>query len=170
MKCPQCGKEVPDNSKFCPECGFNFANMPKPMSDDPAHEVANTATSVSGGVSSGDSYHDDPNFKKKVRLMNILGAIGFVFSGLGVFASSMLSFNKDNIGPNETAIYVVLLIVGIVVGLGIAFIGLIPMSKKYFPDGKAKGFLENLPGVFLGFMISFAAVALAFQGFILVIS
>ena len=167
MKCPQCGKEVPDNTKFCPECGFNFANMPKDEINDPAHEVINTSTTIGSAVS--DSYRDDPNFKKKVRLMNILGAIGFVFSGLGVFASSMLAFNKDNNGPNETAIYVVLLVLGVAIGLGIAFIGLIPMSKKYFPDGKAKGFLENLPGVFLGFMISFAAVALAFQGFILVI-
>lgn len=25
MKCPNCNKEIADNTKFCPECGHNFS-------------------------------------------------------------------------------------------------------------------------------------------------
>lgn len=169
MKCPQCGKEVPEGTNFCPVCGYNFSSAPSQYEDDPAHEVQNLSTTSGSGVAVDLSYHDDPKFKKKVALMNILGAIGFVFSGLGCFASTMLQFGK-NITESGFAIYVVLLVLGLLVGLIIAFVCLIPMGKKYFPDSKPKGFLENLPGIFLGFTISFVAVALAFQGYRLIIT
>ena len=25
MICKKCGKEIPDGSKFCPECGYDFS-------------------------------------------------------------------------------------------------------------------------------------------------
>ena len=168
MKCPQCGKEVPENTNFCPTCGFNFSSMPRQF-DNPAHEVNNLSTTNGSGGAVDLSYHDDPVFKKKVVLMNILGAIGFVFSGLGCFASTMLKFG-ENISESGFALYIVLLVLGLLVGLIVAFVCLIPMGKKYFPDQKPRGFLENLPGVWLGFTISFVVIALVFQGFMLIIS
>ena len=169
MKCPQCGKEVPDNSNFCPTCGFNFSTMPRENVDDPAHEVNNLSTTNGTPASVDPSYRNEPGFKKKLMIMNICGAVSFVLSGLALFASIMLKFG-ENVTPGATALYVVLLIVGLLAGLIISFVVLIPMGKKCFPDGKAKGFLENFPGVWLGFSVAFIAVALVFQGFRLIIT
>ena len=101
--------------------------------------------------------------------MNILGAIAFVLSGLSCYSSIMLRFGENNT-PDMEAFYVIFLILGLVFGLMIAFVVIIPMGKKCFPDNKPKGFLENLPGVFMGFIIAFCVVALVFQGYYLVIS
>ncbi len=169
MKCPQCGNEVPDNSNFCPACGFKFVNEQLQISDDPAHEVMNTATSMSGGVTADSSYRNEPGFRGKIIRLNILGAIGFVGSGLACFGSAMLKFG-EKLTDTDYLVYLLMLIIGLLVGVIIVFGFIIPSGKKLFPDGKAKGFLENLPGVWLGFSISFIVVALVFQGFILIVS
>ena len=35
MKCPNCNKEVTDDTKFCPECGHNFSH---PQQETPVQQ------------------------------------------------------------------------------------------------------------------------------------
>ena len=168
MKCPQCGNEIPDDSNFCPKCGQKIVKQQPSMLAKPPSQVNNTSAPTSGGVNDSD-YRNQPGFKAKIIRVNIFGAIGFVFSGLGCLGSAMLKF-KENLTDNECFVYLMMLIVGLLVGLLSIFVFVIPAGKKLFPDGKAKGFLENLPGVWMGFSIAFCAVALLFQGYMLIIS
>ena len=176
MKCPQCAKQVADDSKFCPFCGFKFPdnqvnNQPaaRPqVNDDPAHQVVNMSSSMSSGGAVDLSYRNAPGYKRKLITINIVGVIGTIFSGLACFASSMLKFGK-NITSTDYAVYVVLLIVGLFAGLLAIFVGVIPAGKKLFPDGKARGTLENLPGVWIALSVCSCVVALAFQGYMLII-
>lgn len=171
MKCPACGAEVPENSNFCPTCGAKIVKQelsePKERIDDPAHQAINYSTTAGGEVDA--SYRNEPSFKAKVVTMNILGAISTVFSGVSCYASIMLKFGEVT-DPDFTATLVVFLILGMVVGLLLTFVFVLPMGKKCFPDNKPKGFLENLPGVFVGLSMAAIVVALVFQGFYLIVS
>lgn len=169
MKCPRCGKEIPDNSVFCQECGFKIGGEQPQITEDPAHQVVNMSTSVSSGGAVDLSYRNEPGFKRKLIIVNIIGAIGTVFSGLGCFGSAMLKFGT-NLTSTDFTVYLIMLIVGLMVGLLAIFVGVIPAGKKLFPDGKARGFLENLPGVWIALSVCSAVIALVFQGFVLFIS
>lgn len=46
MFCPNCGKNVPDDSKFCDGCGFSFANAEPTSAPEPAAEPAPAAEPV----------------------------------------------------------------------------------------------------------------------------
>ena len=46
MFCPNCGKNVPDDSKFCDGCGFSFANAEPASAPEPAAEPAPAAEPV----------------------------------------------------------------------------------------------------------------------------
>ena len=39
MKCPNCNKEIADNTKFCPECGHNFS---QPQQETPVQPQPQT--------------------------------------------------------------------------------------------------------------------------------
>ncbi len=176
MKCPQCAKQVDDNSRFCPFCGFKFPNQPvdnQPQAnsqvyDDPAHQVINTSTSMSGGAAVDLSYRNAPEFKRKLITINIIGAIGTIFSGLACFGSAMLRFG-ENLTSTNYVVYLLMLIIGLLAGLLAIFVGVIPAGKKLFSNGKARGFLENLPGIWIALSVCSCIVALVFQGYILII-
>ena len=34
MYCPNCGKEIPDESKFCPECGYTITQKAEELKKD----------------------------------------------------------------------------------------------------------------------------------------
>lgn len=180
MKCPKCGKEASEGAKFCASCGSKLIEEQPQMVDGsgsaPAGINSSAFTSegpsaiVSEGPAAADSsYRNKPDFRGKIIRLNIFGAIGFVCSGLGCFASIMLKFG-NNLTSDLFLLYLLMLIIGLLAGLLILSIVLIPAGRKLFPDGKAKGFLENLPGVWIGFTVAFIVVALAFQGYMLIIS
>lgn len=171
MKCKNCGNEVLDGAKFCPNCGAKLEEeqYSKVSINEYVRGETNTPTSAQAPINKNadPNYRNSPKFKVALIVVNILGFIGFLFAGAACLCSSLLTF--ANLTPDQEATCVVFLIIGIVVGILITAIGIIPMGKKYWPDGKAKGFLENLPGVFLGLIIASIVVALVFQGIIFVV-
>ena len=64
MKCPKCGQEMPEGTKFCSRCGYNLEYENSPILDDPAHEIRNTSSSVKGKVAAPSTPVDtsDPTF------------------------------------------------------------------------------------------------------------
>ena len=76
MYCNKCGKEIPDESVFCPECGAKVEKLPPPAvgTCPPAEEVSsgmNIGIIVASlfvplvGIVMGIIYMRDPNPKKK---------------------------------------------------------------------------------------------------------
>lgn len=85
MKCPNCNKEIADNSKFCPECGHNFSQVqqgtpvqPQPTPTQPVYAQPAQPT---------------PKKKKPLWLKIVIGIVGLfiLFAILGSCSDSSSS-------------------------------------------------------------------------------
>ncbi|MFA7222621.1 MAG: zinc ribbon domain-containing protein [Bacilli bacterium] len=90
MYCHNCGKEVPDDAKFCPNCGVDLSSITKkddvyPISDE--HPYVNNENNNSSVFNNGKS-----------KGANNFSIIGFIFSFiLPVFGLifSIIGLNND---------------------------------------------------------------------------
>lgn len=46
MFCKNCGKEIADNVKFCPECGYNFGDIPTEKEEQKVNPAANLVGAI----------------------------------------------------------------------------------------------------------------------------
>lgn len=170
MKCPKCGQEMPEGTKFCSRCGYNLEYENSPILDDPAHEIRNTSSSVKGKVAAPSTPVDtsDPKFNGRMNRCIIFGAIGFIFSIFTLLGGLFYQF--IDIGESRYTIGVVFLLLGLVGSIVPIFGYVIPTGKKLFGNTQPKGFKYNSPGIFMGFAIAFDVVGLAFMGFYVFVS
>ena len=167
MKCPICGKEIPDGSKFCSFCGANLeysdpGNQIKESTPDSAYSQA--PGSAPTEVLTPENFRDVPTYKSNLLKMIILASIGFVFSALGLLFSILYRF-----GDGSTA-DLVLMIFGMLIGLTF-FIVAMTYNKKTFPTTqyiKMKG-IEFFVPFLIAFTIVCLVMALGVQGIYLMI-
>lgn len=169
MKCPFCGKEVEDGSKFCSSCGANLETSDS-ISNQVKESTASSAYSQvgsSGGehdVLTPENFRDAPTYKRNLLIMIILGGIGLIFSALSLLFSILYRF-----GDGSDA-YLVLMIFGFIIGLTF-FIVMMTYNKKTFPTTqniKMKG-IEILVPLFVAFTLVCLIMSLGAQGFYFII-
>lgn len=72
MNCPKCGKEIPDGSKFCLECGSNISAVSRQSADELSIGGMQT---IAGGPTSGDlSLSDQKTIIQPGSLQNGFGS------------------------------------------------------------------------------------------------
>ena len=167
MKCPFCGQEIPNGSKFCSFCGANLE-----VSDVSNQFKESTAESAYSGANPGsisetltpENFRDVPTYKSNLMKMIILSGIGLVFAGLGLLFSILYRFVDDS--PAN----LILMIFGLLIGLTF-FIVAMTYNKKTFPTTqmiKMKG-IEFFVPFFIAFTLVFLIMAIGVQGFYLII-
>ena len=168
MKCPFCGKELEEGSKFCSSCGANLEtsdsvrNQIKESTQVSAHTQVNSG--VDNNVLTPENFRSAPNYKSNLLKMVIFGGIAFVFSALGMLGSILFRFG------DKSTFDLVLMIVGMFTGLGF-FIAAMSFNRKTFPNSqnvKMKG-IEFLVPIFIAFTLVCLVMALGAQGFYLII-
>lgn len=96
MKCTQCGAEVADGVKFCPECGA-------PMEAEETKEAAMQLPDVpSGSGESGSSYGEPKKNNGKAIASLVLGIIAIVtiFTGYGAIIGLIMGVVGIVLGVN----------------------------------------------------------------------
>jgi len=174
MKCPNCGAEVQEGAKFCSQCGYHFANLEQQSKEeafsDPAHELHNTSTGVSSSgsaVASTPIERGTPEFNKNIKKAGIFGGFAFFGAAISLLGSLLMKFLKmDGV---EIAIGLPLLLAGAVAFFILMFGFTLPIGKKTLGTSQPKGFMENLPGLFMGFGMAMVFAALFLQGIVLII-
>lgn len=170
MKCPICGKEIPDGSKFCSFCGANLETS-NSISNQVKESTASSAYSQvgsSGGehdVLTPENFRSAPNYKKNLFKMIIFGGVAFILSALGLLGSILFRFG------DQSTFDLVLMLIGMLSGLAF-FIVTLTFNKKVFPTTqylKMKG-LEILVPIFIAFTLACLVMALGAQGLYLIIN
>ncbi|MCC7558748.1 MAG: trypsin-like peptidase domain-containing protein [Methanobacteriaceae archaeon] len=108
MKCPKCGKENSDGSKFCANCGYDLKSIPI-QNINPKSEQDNSKTSKQSSKDIKTSEKPVKN-KTNTKLILIVGALIVLVAIVGVFAiSSTFSSPK----PQNSAVFIVSAVSGI---------------------------------------------------------
>lgn len=168
MKCPFCGKELEDGSKFCSACGASLeptnSNNNQIKESAETQVVTQVVSEVSTDILTPENFRNAPHYRSNLLKMVIFGGIAFLFSALGLLGSILFRFgDKSNFD-------IVLMILGMVVGLGF-FIAAMSFNRKTFPNSqnvKMKG-IEFLVPIFIAFTLVCLVMALAAQGFYFII-
>lgn len=156
MKCPYCGAEIPDNSKFCSICGQAIAVEPVKEVieevDSPAHEVnayngafsqnisgPNKVTNInmSGGVNAAQAMTPERLYKTSL----ILGIISLVFAIIGL----IVSISGLNSGAKDLTMYFVMGAVGSFFPLFMFLIGFFTMQVKLMKIKKPSEGKDYIP-------------------------
>ncbi|MDO4458908.1 MAG: zinc-ribbon domain-containing protein [Clostridia bacterium] len=86
MFCIKCGKQIPDEAKFCPECGFNFGTLTEEKKEEPKVEIPKTVAPPQPIVL--PRYVERPKPKKRrgclkffltIILIAVIGFAGFTY-------------------------------------------------------------------------------------------
>jgi phage shock protein C len=85
MFCPQCGKQVDPNSRFCPSCGGTISSAPPPIAGNPYPRTAQLTRSgesrMIAGICAGFAQH----YGWDLNLTRVLTFFIILFTGVGVF-------------------------------------------------------------------------------------
>ena len=167
MFCPNCGKEVTDQSaSVCPFCGYplpmNTANNIPTGSVDPNRTIEGSGNP---NALTAENFRDVPTYKSNLLKMVIFGAISFVFFVLGLIGAIMFRFG----GSKEPEGYLALMLPGLTIGF-IFFVLTLTFNKRTFPNVnvKMKG-IEFLIPVFIALGLACAVGALAVFGISIII-
>ena len=86
MFCPQCGKQVDPNSRFCPACGAVISSAPPPPASGPYQRTSQLTRSrenrVIAGICAGFALH----YGWDLNLVRIITVLVIVLTGVGLFA------------------------------------------------------------------------------------
>ena len=89
MLCPQCGKQVDSNSRFCPACGATISSAPPPpqySANGPYQPVGQLTRSrenrMIAGICAGFALH----YGWDLNLTRIITFLIILFTGVGLFA------------------------------------------------------------------------------------
>ena len=168
MKCPNCGKEVEEGSKFCSACGAkleassSYRDDIKDNNQNSTHTIINNSSA--SDILTPENFRSAPNYKSNLLKMVIFGGIAFIFSVLGLLGSLLFRFG------DKSTFDLVMMIVGMMLGVGF-FVVTMTYNRKTFPNSqnvKMKG-IEFLVPVFIAFTLVCLVMALAAQGFYIII-
>lgn len=106
MKCINCGKEIPDGKKFCPECGASQTVQPDGN--------ASGGSSVSGSNASAQAPSGKPSGKISVLsivalIVSFFGIIGFIGTILGI-----VDLATDRQKKNKHVLSIIAIIIGLI--------------------------------------------------------
>ena len=88
MVCPKCSKEIPDGSKFCPECGFTiWAVQPEPAAGAPQTAEPSQTPYVAAPPSAAGAEGDPKQGNSKAILI-----IGIIMALIAVAAAVIILF------------------------------------------------------------------------------
>ena len=111
MFCPKCGKELPDDYKACPSCGFSFENFNTPKSE-PKEQ---------------DEKHIHVYNENSGCLTDIVKSIFFII----VFSNIVVYIHEN---PNEKIYEAIFYLVIIAAIGGILYFPISKLIDKYWPD------------------------------------
>ena len=96
MKCPSCNKEIPDNSKFCPECGTKITSV-----ENSAEMIPVEVPSVNNDTEENKPIKKHNKKKKKIWLIVLLAVlvVGGITTGILVHQQQ----EKESYNKNLTA-------------------------------------------------------------------
>ncbi len=180
MRCPSCGKEIPDGSRFCSFCGVVIPEKQTipDVFDDPAHQTTYTGAfsqpvsggsgstiNMKGGMGSAQPAMDP---KKLYKSTIISMSIAIVFATIGLILGILASDPANKDGSFLVAF-------GAACGFFGLFGFLIFWIQAQIKIAKAKpydGFVNWIPAILalVDLGISIPAVIFAVQGFIAMVS
>lgn len=97
MKCPSCNKEIPDNSKFCPECGAKITSV-----ENSAEMIPVEVPSVNN-----DTEENKPikkHSKKKIIIYSILALVIIVIISFFIKQNNQYDFRKAKWGMTKNQV------------------------------------------------------------------
>lgn len=97
MYCKNCGKEIPDGSKFCPECGTD-QTVSEPKQEESSKVVMKPIIS---DTKENTSENKEKNPKKKASAVGIVALIFSLFGGIG-FIGSIIGFIEIIVNRKKT--------------------------------------------------------------------
>lgn len=101
MICSKCGREIPDDSKFCPKCGTAMDAIKASNLTINIYETANNPVSISDGSSPADTNNPNPKKKKAGIFVLMLLILAFIACGVyfGLKTPSKQNINEINGSP-----------------------------------------------------------------------
>jgi phage shock protein C len=84
MFCPQCGKQVDPNSRFCPSCGGTISSAAPPQASGPyptSQLTRSRENRMIAGICAGFAKH----YGWDLNLTRLLTFLIILFTGVGVF-------------------------------------------------------------------------------------
>lgn len=126
MFCPKCGKENPNDAKFCSSCGYSLTPF------QPKEEGASPQQSAQTGVRfSGSAATQRPREKKNTVAL-VFGIIGAIFAFVGglLWASCADMINCSDAMPETDGMWIFTLLF-VVLGIGGSVITLIGGIQAY---------------------------------------
>lgn len=121
MICPKCNREIPDNVKFCPECGETIAPKSSTVEVEPKKELTKTPFStwkIVSGILCMVLFAFMMYQVRALTLFNALtggsdtsGATGFLV-GILILAAGIVSVTTRNKGVGANVILLLLYLIG----------------------------------------------------------
>lgn len=97
MKCPSCNKEIPDNSKFCPECGAKITSVEKS-----AEMIPVEVPSVNNNTEENQPIKK--HNKKKIIIYSILALVIIVIISFFIKQNNQYDFRKAKWGMTKNQV------------------------------------------------------------------
>lgn len=97
MKCPSCNKEIPDNSKFCPECGTKITSI-----ENSAEMIPVEVPSVNN-----DTEENKPikkHNKKRIIIYSILALVVIIIIAFFIKQNNQYDFRKARWGMTKNQV------------------------------------------------------------------
>lgn len=172
MNCINCGKELPEGSAFCEQCGApqqaeaqqpQYQQPPQPQYQQPQYQQPQYQQPLypyNPAYQQGGQYYVDPNAMVAQRPMDAISVVGFICS-LATWLFSILS--------NASGVFAVFTLISLVVGLVFSPIGISRTKIRFKGRGLAiAGLVISLLYlllfiiVFIGIMSAAASFSRAF--------
>ena len=157
MKCPRCGAEVPNDSKFCSVCGYQFGL------NNPAHETAQYGGSYLNQETgkSGASYQAQTMTPEKLFMQSFVWSIILFGIAVGVFIAVMVTRN----GPITSDNAIIMTMMPVASGVFVLLLSLLIVLQfevKYLKSGNKHGFFGYVPFFTFGLTIIFMILSIIF--------
>ena len=168
MICPNCHKDIPSSSDFCPYCGAKVSSRPTLNQATHKGEWSNGVANPNNGYILEKQYTEEEK-NAALKKSAIITGIGLI-PALVCFIGGLLFLLVAD--PNAEISYITyypMIFGGMVAAIVLLIVGG-NIGSRVIPKGQyAKGKKEQLPGVFigLGVMLGFLGVFLMFMKFML---
>lgn len=106
IKCPECGREISDQTDRCPECGYPIQHESMNENPDVEQELGTANDKENGGDSQNESEQKSPDGKKSRRsskTKKIIGALIGVVIIIGVIVAVAISNRNAKIREQQKA-------------------------------------------------------------------
>ncbi|HEY70641.1 MAG TPA: zinc-ribbon domain-containing protein [Anaerolineae bacterium] len=144
MKCPNCGKEIPEGKAFCGYCGASMAAEKPSDSEDRAPRIVEAPKLMKEGLVEGKKSIEG----RSTQVINTMGIISIVFA----VAGGILALVSFFLGPWFQLIALPVTVAGLILG----FVGLRSRPQGFAIAGiliNALVLIFNLPWVFRALIV-----------------